>query len=76
MKQLAETILKRLIDNPDDLVVEEMQLNNSIKLKVSAHPSDIGKIIGKKGQNATAVRTILKAVAVKEQQKSLSLDID
>jgi len=76
MKQLAETILKRLIDNPDDLVVEETQVNNSIKLKVSAHPSDIGKIIGKKGQNATAVRTILKAVAVKEQQKSLSLDID
>lgn len=76
MKQLAETILKRLIDNPDYLVVEETQGNNSIKLKVSAHPSDVGKIIGKKGQNATAVRTILKAVAVKEQQKSLSLDID
>ena len=65
MRDLVEMIAKRLVDNPDDVRVNEVkgEHTNVIELKV-AH-SDIGKVIGKRGNTISAIRTLLNNVGMK-----------
>lgn len=76
MKELVEHLITRLVDNPKEVVIEEKNENGTIKIKISVATDDIGKVVGKKGQNIGALRTIVKAIAAKEVKKKIFLDIN
>ena len=75
MKELIEVIAKALVNNPDAVVVTETVTERETVLTLSVAPSDMGKVIGKQGRIAKAIRTVLKAQAVRED-KRVSLDIN
>lgn len=68
MKQLLETIAKSLVDDPDQVQVTEVTGEQSIILELKVAPEDMGKVIGKQGRIAKAIRTVVKAAAVKENK--------
>ena len=69
MNELVESMAKSLVDNPDSVVVNEVNGEQSIILKLTVAPEDMGKIIGKQGRIAKAIRTVIKAVAVKQNKR-------
>ena len=69
MKELVEFMAKSLVDNPDAVTVSEVNGEQSIILKLTVAPEDMGKIIGKQGRIAKAIRTVIKAVAVKQNKR-------
>lgn len=69
MKELVERIARALVDLPDEVVVEEAQGTNTNIIKLKVSKSDVGKVIGKKGFNANAIRTILDAAGGKENKR-------
>ena len=69
MKELVESMAKSLVDNPASVVVNEVNGEQSITLKLTVAPEDMGKIIGKQGRIAKAIRTVIKAVAVKQNKR-------
>ncbi|MBR6523929.1 MAG: KH domain-containing protein [Clostridia bacterium] len=69
MKELLENIAQSLVSNPDEVVVEETVNENGTLLELKVDPADMGKIIGKQGRIAKAIRTVVKAVASKEDKK-------
>jgi uncharacterized protein len=69
MKQLVETIVKCLVDNPDEVRITETVGESIIILEISASPDDVGKVIGKDGRIANAIRTVVKAAAAKNDKK-------
>ena len=71
MKELVEMIASALVDNPDEVVVTETETENEIVLKLSVAPADMGKVIGKQGQIAKAIRTVVRASASKSDKKIL-----
>ncbi len=66
MKELVEVIAKALVDHPDQVMVTEVTENHTIILKLKVAEDDMGKIIGKQGRIAKAIRTVLKASSTKE----------
>ncbi|WP_158737671.1 KH domain-containing protein [Alteribacillus sp. YIM 98480] len=74
MKELVETIARALVDYPDNVDVEERQQDNTLVLTLSVHESDMGKVIGKQGRIANAIRSVLYASA-SHQKKRVRLDI-
>lgn len=68
MKKLVEVIAKNLVDNPEDVVVVENVDGKNVKLILSVNESDMGRVIGKQGKIAKAMRTVVKAAAMKEQK--------
>ena len=71
MKELVEMIASALVDNPDEVVVTETETENEIVLKLSVAPADRGKVIGKQGKIAKAIRTVVRASASKSDKKIL-----
>ncbi|GKX31720.1 UPF0109 protein [Vallitalea longa] len=69
MKELVEVIAKALVDNPDDVKVNEIEGERSIILELKVAPDDMGKVIGKQGRIAKAIRTVVKAAATKEEKR-------
>ena len=69
MKELLENIAQSLVDNPDSVNVDESENEHGTLLELKVDPSDMGKIIGKQGRIAKAIRTVVKAVASKEDKK-------
>jgi len=69
MKELVEIIAKSLVDNPNMVHVNEIAGEQSIILELKVAPEDMGKVIGKQGRIAKAVRTVVKAAAVKENKR-------
>ena len=69
MKELIETVCKALVDNPDDLKVTQIDGEQTSILELRAHQSDIGKVIGKQGRTARAIRTILAAAGMKQKRR-------
>ena len=69
MNELVESMAKSLVDNPDSVVVNEVNGEQSIILKLTVAPEDMGKIIGKQGKIVKAIRTVIKAVAVKQNKR-------
>lgn len=69
MVKLVETIAKSLVDNPDEVVVTKETDDIGYILKLKVAPDDMGKIIGKQGRNAKALRTVVKAIATKNGEK-------
>ena len=74
MKELVEAIAKALVDNPDEVQVRAIEGEHVTVFELRTHPSDLGKVIGRKGRTAEAIRTILGAAGVK-QQKRFTLEI-
>lgn len=69
MKELVEIIAKSLVDNPEAVQVSEISGEQSIILELKVAPDDMGKVIGKQGRIAKAIRTVVKAAAVKENKR-------
>ncbi|MBV7271970.1 KH domain-containing protein [Clostridium thailandense] len=69
MKELVETIAKSLVDNPEMVQVNEIAGEQSIILELKVAPDDMGKVIGKQGRIAKAIRTVVKAAAIKENKR-------
>ncbi|HJB06350.1 MAG TPA: KH domain-containing protein [Candidatus Enterocloster faecavium] len=69
MKELVEVIAKALVDNPDEVVVTETQKDEEIVIKLTVAAADMGKVIGKQGRIAKAIRSVVKAAASKEDKK-------
>ena len=69
MKELVEIIAQSLVDKPEDVHVNEVLGEESIILELKVSPEDMGKVIGKQGRIAKAIRTVVKAAAIKENKK-------
>ncbi|WP_026882316.1 KH domain-containing protein [Clostridium akagii] len=69
MKQLLEIIVKALVDNPEMVTVNEISGEASVILELRVASDDMGKVIGKQGRIAKAIRTVIKAAAVKENKR-------
>lgn len=69
MRELVETIAKSLVDNPEMVQVNEVAGEQSIILELKVAPDDMGKVIGKQGRIAKAIRTVVKAAAIKENKR-------
>lgn len=69
MKELVEVITKSLVDNPNEVHVNEIQGEQSLVLELKVAPEDMGKVIGKQGRVAKAIRTVVKAAALNEDKK-------
>ena len=71
MKELLTIVIKNLVDTPDEVLITEKENEKSISYEVKVAKSDMGKVIGKKGKMAKSIRTVMKAVAVKEHKKAI-----
>ena len=69
MKALVEVITKALVDHPESVVVTEKNEGKAIVIEVKVADSDMGKVIGKQGRIAKAIRAVVKAAAAKEDKK-------
>ena len=71
MKDLIEFIAKALVDNPDDVTVAEVTGNQTSVLELKVAKEDLGKVIGKQGRTARAMRTILRAASAKVKKRTV-----
>ena len=69
MKELVEKIAKALVDMPEEVQVNDIESQQSIVIELSVAKQDLGKIIGRKGQNVQAIRTILNAASGKTRKR-------
>ena len=69
MKDLVEVIAKALVDNPDEVVVTEKEDGKNITLELHVAADDMGKVIGKQGRIAKAIRSVVKAASSKDNKK-------
>jgi predicted RNA-binding protein YlqC (UPF0109 family) len=69
MKDLIKEIVQALVDQPDQVSVSEIKGDNTTVLELKVAKSDIGKVIGKQGRNAQAIRTIMSAAAGKTRKR-------
>ena len=69
MKELVEVIAKALVDDPNSVVINERVEKKTTILEVHVADSDMGKVIGKQGRIAKAIRSVVKAAAAKEDKK-------
>jgi uncharacterized protein len=71
MKELIQYIAKALVDNPDQVDVQEIVAQQTLVLELRVAKEDIGKVIGKKGKTAQAMRTILSCASAKEKRRAI-----
>lgn len=72
MKELVEILAKALVDKPEDVNVKMVEKeNNVVLLELRVAPEDMGKVIGKQGRIAKAIRSLVKAAAVKQGKKAI-----
>ena len=71
MKQLIEYIVKALVDNPDKVAINEIAGEKSIIYELRVGEGDLGKVIGKEGRTAKAIRTIITAAAMKQGKRAV-----
>jgi hypothetical protein len=69
MKELVRVIAVSLVDHPEEVEVTQKETDRSIILELHVAPDDMGKVIGKQGRIARALRTVVKAAASKEDKK-------
>ena len=69
MEELVEVIAKALVDNPDEVVVSEKEEGKNVTIELHVAAADMGKVIGKQGRIAKALRTVVKAAASKDEKK-------
>jgi predicted RNA-binding protein YlqC (UPF0109 family) len=66
---LIEFLVKELVDEPDQVSVTEITQDDASTLEVRVAPNDLGKVIGRQGRNANALRNVVKTVAMKDKRK-------
>jgi len=71
MGELVKFIAQSLVDNPDQVEVKEIEGEQSIIIELRVAPEDMGKVIGKQGRIAKAIRTVVKAAATKENKRAI-----
>jgi predicted RNA-binding protein YlqC (UPF0109 family) len=71
VKELVGYIARALVDNPDQVAVSEIDGNQTTVLELKVAKEDLGKIIGKQGRNAQAIRLILAAAAAKQKKRTI-----
>ena len=69
MKELVEVIAKSLVDNPEEVTVTETEKDRATVLELHVAQADKGKVIGKQGRIAKAIRSVVKAAASREDKK-------
>ncbi len=74
MKDLTEYIAKSLVDHPDEVAVDEIRHGNRVTLELSVAKDDMGRVIGKGGRVANAIRTLLR-VAAEREGNQVTLDV-
>ena len=74
MKEVVEVIAKALVDNPDEVVVTQEETDSEINIELKVAQGDMGKVIGKQGRIAKAIRSVVKAASSKEKRK-VNVDI-
>lgn len=71
MKELVETIVKSIVDNPDSVDVKEVVGDKTTVIELRVAQPDIGKVIGKQGRTARSIRTLLSAKAMKQNKRAV-----
>ena len=71
LKELVEYVVKKLVDNPESVSVSEISGEQAIIVELRVSPEDLGKVIGKEGRTARALRTLLHAIATKERKRAV-----
>ena len=69
MKEILELIIKNLVDNQDAVSIEEKTNDKSVVYEVRVAKEDMGKVIGKQGKMAKSIRSLIKAIAIKEHKR-------
>ena len=69
LKEVIETIAKALVDSPDEVAVREIDGDQTTVLELKVAPGDLGKVIGKQGRTARAMRTLLRAAGMKLKKR-------
>ena len=69
MKELVEVLAKALVDHPDEVVVTQKENGKNITVELHVAASDMGKVIGKQGRIAKAIRSVVKAASSKDNKK-------
>lgn len=75
MKDFVEYIVKKLVDHPDEVRVSQIDSEKTVIMELQVKEGDLGKVIGKKGRTAKALRILLTAAAAKQGQKRAILEI-
>ncbi len=70
MRELVEYLAKNLVSNPDEVKVEEIESGRRTIIELTVAPSDVGKVIGKQGRTARALRALVKVAATKEGKRA------
>ncbi len=70
MKEILETMIKNLVEDEASVSIEEIVQDSEIKFEVRVNEKDMGRVIGKKGKIAQSIRTVMKAIAAKENKKT------
>ena len=73
MKELVEVIAKALVDNPDEVVVTEKTEGKNVIVELHVAASDMGKVIGRQGRIAKAIRSVVKAASSKDNIRSFKI---
>lgn len=67
-KELCEFLVKQLVKNPEAVSVETVEEENAVVLKVAVHEDDMGKVIGREGKTANAIRTLVRAFSTSSKK--------
>jgi len=76
VQELVEYLAKGLVDKPDEVRVERVERDGTVVLEVHVAPDDVGKVIGRSGRIARALRTVVKAAAMREDRNAIVEIID
>jgi len=77
VKELLEYIVKELVDSPDDVqITEEEEGDRTVIFKLKVAENDLGKVIGKKGRTANAIRVVMRAASAKRGKSSIVKIVD
>ena len=69
MKEILESIILNMVDSKEEVIITETSDNKTITLEVKVAEQDMGKVIGKQGKIAKAIRTVMKSLAAKDHKK-------
>lgn len=76
LTEALEHLVRGIVSNPDDVVVKDLDLRRGRMIEVRVHPEDVGKVIGRQGRTATALRTVVSALGGNEQVRVDFVDVD
>jgi len=76
LAEALEHLVRGIVDHPDDVTVRDKQLRRGPLLEVRVHPDDLGKVIGRNGRTATALRTVIGALAGRSGARIDFVDVD